>query len=140
MDAMTSSHYLRTSELCQQAGINRETLRFYEAQQLLPAPRRSANGYREYPADSLLRLQFIQQAKQAGFTLAEMAALLNQPPGNDRQTLQGLAEQQLQRLDQRIEQLQNMRQLLQEVLQQPEPTADCPCPILRLLQRAGNTD
>lgn len=137
---MTSSHYLRTSELCQQAGINRETLRFYEAQQLLPAPRRSSNGYREYPADSLLRLQFIQQGKLAGFTLTEIAGLLNQPPGNDRQTLQRLAEQQLQHLDQRIDQLQQMRQLLQEVLRHPEPTAECPCPILRLLQRAGKAD
>ena len=51
----TNNTYLRTGELCRQAGIDRETLRFYEAQQLLPAPRRSANGYREYPPDSLLR-------------------------------------------------------------------------------------
>lgn len=132
-----NSSYLRTGELCRQAGIDRETLRFYEAQQLLPAPRRSANGYREYPPDSLLRLQFIQQGKLAGFSLAEMANLLNRPPGNDAHTLQQLAQQQLQRLEQRIDQLQDMRQLLLELLRQPEPSAECPYPVLRLLQRAN---
>lgn len=132
-----NSTYLRTGELCRQAGIDRETLRFYEAQQLLPAPRRSANGYREYPPDSLLRLQFIQQGKLAGFSLAEMAGLLNRPPGNDAHTLQQLAQQQLQRLEQRIDQLQGMRQLLLELLRQPEPSAECPCPVLRLLQRVN---
>lgn len=132
---MTSdTPYLRTSALCQQADIDRETLRFYETQQLLPAPRRSSNGYREYPPDTVLRLQFISLGKQAGFSLAEIAQLLNQPQATDQAQLRQIAAQQISKLDSRIGELQSMRQLLTDLLQQPAPSEACQCPILRFLQ------
>lgn len=67
---------LRTGELAEEAGVNVETLRFYERKGLLPEPPRRASGYREYPADTVRRIRFIQRAKELGFTLQEIKGLL----------------------------------------------------------------
>ena len=73
---MNTNHYLRTGELCQQAGINPETLRFTKRSNCCLRRAALPTVIANILPDSLLRLQFIQQAKLAGFTLAEMAALL----------------------------------------------------------------
>lgn len=134
MAGMNTATYLRTGQLCALAGIDRETLRFYEAQQLIPPPRRSLNGYREYPPDTVLRLQFIQQGKQAGFTLAEIAQLFNGPSGADPDELRAAIERQISRLETRIGELQGMHRLLRDLLQRPGDGNDSHCPIVRLLQ------
>src|SRR5690349_23851822 len=61
-------------ELAQAAGISTDTLRHYERKALLK-PKRSSNGYREYPAHALERVQMIRQALAIGFTLDELAAV-----------------------------------------------------------------
>lgn len=136
---MNQQTYLRTSQLCALAGIDRETLRFYETQQLIPPPRRSQNGYREYPPESVLRLQFVSLGKQAGFTLAEIALLLNRPEGTDPEQLRQAVAQQVARLDTRITELQSMRQLLTSLLERPIGGSDTSCPILRFLQNKKET-
>lgn len=67
---------LKTGELAKQAGVNVETLRFYEREGLLAEPPRRASGYREYPPDTVQRIRFIQRAKELGFTLREIKGLL----------------------------------------------------------------
>jgi glutaredoxin 3 len=52
-------------ELARQAGVNVETLRYYERRQLLPRPPRSASGYRLYPQDAVRWVQFMKHAKAA---------------------------------------------------------------------------
>ena len=56
-------------ELAKQGHVNFETIRFYEQEGLLPAPPRSASGYRKYAGTALCRLQFIRNAKELGFSL-----------------------------------------------------------------------
>lgn len=67
--------YLR-GEIAKLANVNIETLRYYEKQGLLPAPSRSASGYRLYTEEVLIRLTFIQNAKSCGFTLKEIKKAL----------------------------------------------------------------
>jgi len=67
---------LKTGELAKQAGVNVETLRFYEREGLLAEPPRRPSGYREYPPDTVQRIRFIQRAKELGFTLREIKGLL----------------------------------------------------------------
>jgi len=67
---------LRSGALAKQAGVNVETLRFYEREGLLAEPPRRASGYREYPPDTVQRIRFIQRAKELGFTLREIKGLL----------------------------------------------------------------
>ena len=67
---------LKRGELAEATGINPETLRFYEDRGLIRKPLRSANGYRQYGADTVRRLAFIREIKDLGFTLREIEQLL----------------------------------------------------------------
>ncbi|MBG6185586.1 DNA-binding transcriptional MerR regulator [Arthrobacter sp. CAN_A214] len=58
-------------------GVDGQTIRFYERQGLLPAPRREPNGYRSYDDAAIIgRLQFIRAAQTSGLTLAEIGSVL----------------------------------------------------------------
>ena len=64
---------MQIGEVAAATGLSRDTLRFYEKRGLLRA-RRSANGYRDYPAEALDWLRYIRIAQQLGFSLAEIEA------------------------------------------------------------------
>lgn len=63
--------------LAKAAGVNGETVRFYEKVGLMPPPKRAANGYRVYDRADLKRLVFIRRARELGFGNAEIADLLD---------------------------------------------------------------
>lgn len=67
---------MRIGELADRAGVNVQTVRYYERRGLLPEPERTSSGYRRYDEDDLLRLRFILRAKGLGFTLGEVTDLL----------------------------------------------------------------
>ena len=67
---------MRIGALARSAGVNVQTVRYYERRGLLPDPRRRGAGYREYSGDTLQRLRFIKRAQELGFTLAEIDELL----------------------------------------------------------------
>jgi MerR family mercuric resistance operon transcriptional regulator len=67
-------------ELADAAGVNVETVRYYERRGLLPEPPRTPSGYRRYDDDALWRLEFVGRAKQLGFTLSEIRDLLGAEP------------------------------------------------------------
>ncbi|MGV9408335.1 MerR family transcriptional regulator [Nocardia sp. NPDC003693] len=67
---------LRTSELAAAAGVNTQTLRYYERRGLLAEPDRTLGGHRVYPPDSVTVLRVIKAAQRLGFTLEEVADLL----------------------------------------------------------------
>ena len=68
--------HLKTGELAKRAGVNVETLRFYERVGLIPEPPRRVSGYREYPAESVRLIKFIKRAQELGFSLREVRELL----------------------------------------------------------------
>jgi DNA-binding transcriptional MerR regulator len=68
--------YVRAGELARAAGVSTDTLRHYERKGVLQKPRRSANGYREYPPDALARVLLVRRALAYGFTLGELAQVL----------------------------------------------------------------
>lgn len=63
-------------ELASRAGVNAQTVRYYERRGLLREPERTSSGYRQYSADMLERLRFIKGAQELGFTLKEIEDLL----------------------------------------------------------------
>ncbi|MGH9388632.1 MAG: heavy metal-responsive transcriptional regulator [Vicinamibacteria bacterium] len=71
---------LLIGELAHRAGINRETLRYYERRGLLRPTRRTASGYRLYSRETEERLSFIKRAQSFGFTLDEILMLLGLRP------------------------------------------------------------
>src|SRR5205814_4310357 len=70
--------FLRSGELARLAGASTDTLRHYERKGLLVRPRRSANGYREYPAGTLDRVRLVRNALGIGFTLTELARIVRE--------------------------------------------------------------
>ncbi|HTF25166.1 MAG TPA: MerR family DNA-binding protein [Candidatus Limnocylindria bacterium] len=68
---------LTIGHLAREAGINLETVRYYERRGLLPKPPRSASGYRLFPSDAARRLRFIRRAQELGFSLKEIRELLS---------------------------------------------------------------
>src|SRR5258708_6342742 len=71
MNSLTIGH------LAREAGVNLETVRYYERRGLLPKPPRSASGYRLFPSDAARRLRFISRAQELGFSLKEIRELLS---------------------------------------------------------------
>jgi MerR family mercuric resistance operon transcriptional regulator len=68
---------MRIGELANTVGLTTQTIRFYERKGLLPAPERGANGYRTYGESTLTRLNFINHARAAGLTLAEIGSIID---------------------------------------------------------------
>lgn len=68
---------MKMKELMEKTGLDRETIRFYENKGLISPAKRTINGYRIYSEESLSRFNFIKEAKSSGFTLAQIAELLN---------------------------------------------------------------
>ena len=101
-------------QVAARAGVGVETVRFYEREGLLPRPARRASGYRQYPAESVARLQFIRRAKALGFTLKEIAELLELrlDPRADRGTVKRRTAAKVEDIDRKIEDLGRMRRAL----------------------------
>ena len=105
---------LRTAEVARQAGVNIETLRFYERQGILPEPPRRASGYRDYPPEAVRRVRFIKRAQELGFSLKEIKELLDlsQVPRAKSGRVRHLAQAKLIEIDHKIRDLEAMKQTL----------------------------
>lgn len=100
---------MRSGELARRAGVNVETLRYYERRGLLPEPARRPSGYREYPPEALDRLRAIKRAQRLGFTLTEIDALLGPRGRRPTAAVQATAAAKLTELDERARDLEDMR-------------------------------
>jgi MerR family copper efflux transcriptional regulator len=110
--------YLRSAELAARSGLSTDTLRHYERKGLLRAGR-SANGYREYPLDSVDRIRLVQNALSVGFTLDELARLLKirEKGGAPCQEVRQLAAAKLKDLDEQMRGLAALRGELQKMIE-----------------------
>lgn len=68
---------MRSGEVAAAAGVNLQTLRYYERRGLLEEPTRTLGGHRVYPDDAVTTLRVIKAAQRLGFTLAEISDLLD---------------------------------------------------------------
>ena len=75
-DKQVGGATLRAGQVAETAGVNRETLRYYERRGLLPQPGRSPGGHRLYPQEAVTVLRVIKAAQRLGFTLDEVDDLL----------------------------------------------------------------
>ena len=109
---------LTIGRLAKQAGVNTETLRYYERQGLLQEPSRTASNYRMYPVDTVKQIRFIKQAQKLGFTLKEIKGLLSlrASPRVRCADVRERGEDKLRALDEKIRMLQTMRKALSEGL------------------------
>lgn len=106
------------SRLARVAGVNVETIRFYEKQGLLPAPPREANGSRRYREEDLERLRFIRQAKDLGFSLSDIHELVQLSQAEDGAAAMP-RDAALLRIERKMAALEQIRAALQR-----QPPAD----------------
>jgi DNA-binding transcriptional MerR regulator len=107
-------------ELAEAAGVSTDTLRHYERKGVLPRPPRSANGYRHYPASALDRIKLVRSSLAIGFTLDELARILNERDRGGRpcREVHGLAVKKLGDLDEQIRALTELRRRLLSVVEE----------------------
>ena len=131
---------MRTHEVAERAGVNTQTLRYYERRGILPDPPRSAAGYRDYPSSAVDVLRFVKRAQELGFTLTEVEELLDLADGGPEscEAAQRLARTHIADLDRKIADLQRMRSSLDALIATCErPRADRSCPLLAGLEGAA---
>ena len=120
------------------AGVNVETVRYYQRTGLVPVPKRAYGSFREYPPEIATRVRFIKRAQQLGFTLAEVKNLLALDDGQSCGKAQSLAAKKLATVEARIADLNRMRRTLKNLI------AECGaaggrvrCPIIETLAHDG---
>ena len=121
---------LRISDLAREGGVGVETVRFYQRKGLLDAPRGEASGGRRYGTDDVRRLRYVRQAQTAGFTLAEIAELIDLDRKDDRARAREMARQRIAALDEQIATLESARQSLARLAKDCARGGEGPCPIL----------
>ena len=125
---------LRIGALARAAGVNVETIRYFQRVGLLPVPALPPGGQREYPATMVERLRFIRRAQQLGFTLDEIGDLLKLESGVDRPSVRRIAGARLAQIRSRLDDLQRMAHSLEHLL---DVCAKAPgrhrCPIIKAI-------
>ncbi len=123
---------INISEVAEKTGLTAKTIRFYEAKGVIsPAPR-GANGYRYYNQNHIAELLLIKRSRMIGFSLDECRELLALSTDTGRQSrdVKEKAQQKLKEIDNKINELLQMKKTLEAL------TAQCPgdktakCPIL----------
>ncbi|HEX2578015.1 MAG TPA: MerR family transcriptional regulator [Aquihabitans sp.] len=117
---------LTIGRLADAAGVNVETVRYYERRGLLVPPPRTASGYRQYGDADLWRLAFIRRAKALGFTLAEISSLLETDATGARSAERVLAtaSARLAAVEQQMDDLDRVRARLRSLLATCEQGGD----------------
>ena len=110
---------LTIGKLAHYAGVSIDTLRFYERQGLLTAPRRTAFGYRLYAPGHVDQVLFIRRAKGLGFSVAEISELLKLSGSRSgRASAMKVAQSRLTDLDRKIREMTTIREALSHFVTQ----------------------
>ena len=124
---------LTIGKLAKQAGVNVETIRYYQKIGLIQEPEKPAFGYRYYPIETISRIHFIKRAKNLGFTLQEIATLLKLGDSNCLKTRE-IARQKLALIESRIQDLQAISEVLKDLINSCESQKNLEtCPIISAL-------
>lgn len=133
---------LTAGKAAREAGVNVETLRYYERRGLLPRPVRSASNYRLYTPETVGRLRFIKRAQELGFSLGEISGLLalRARPGARGETVRSRTLAKVREIDRKLSSLQSIRSALLKLARAcPGKGPLSSCPIMQAMDdRPGN--
>jgi MerR family mercuric resistance operon transcriptional regulator len=130
----THSPSLPIGAVAAAAGVNVETIRFYQRKGLLPEPPRPYGQIRRYGEPDVARIRFVKSAQRLGFSLEEIAGLLKLQDGTHCGEARVLAEQKLEDVRAKLRDLRRMESVLRRL------AADCrasrgtiACPLIAAL-------
>lgn len=121
---------MRISDLAKAGGVGVETVRFYQRKGLLAAPSGDAPAGRHYGDDDARRLRFVRKAQAAGFTLTQIAELIDLDRSDDRPRARAMARDRIAALDAEIVRLEDARRSLAKLARDCAHGKAGPCPIL----------
>jgi DNA-binding transcriptional MerR regulator len=121
-------------ELSAQTDVPEKTIRYYEEISLLPPAKRSANGYRVYSEADVERLRFIRRARILDIALDEIVEILafrerNEPPCR---YVMDLMHQQIDKVEERIRNLQQIRDELKALYKAGSQMRECVCHLIQV--------
>jgi len=107
--AMTEDYSI--GDLAREAGCSVQSVRWYETQDLLPAPARTAGNQRRYESRHLVRLKFLRHARDLGFSLNDIRELLSLTgkPDMPCEEADRIASRHLARVEDQIAALEELR-------------------------------
>lgn len=123
---------LTIGRLAKAAGVNVETIRFYERKGLLSRPPKPSEGYRKYPVEAVKQVVFIKGAQKLGFSLKEIALLisLGRAGAVSCAEMRALANRKIAEIEQKIMALEAMKSALEELSRECPGEGDLSlCPI-----------
>jgi MerR family transcriptional regulator, mercuric resistance operon regulatory protein len=123
------------TETAREAGVNTQTLRYYERRGLLPKPPRRGSGYRDYSDEAVRLVRFIKRAQDLGFSLDEVEELvrLRGVRRAERHRVRAIAARKISDIDHKIAQLQSMRGALRQLVDACHRGGAAECPIIEAL-------
>jgi MerR family transcriptional regulator, mercuric resistance operon regulatory protein len=117
------------------AGVKVETIRYYQRRGLLEEPKKPLGGYRNYPTEMVKRIRFIKRAQALGFTLEDVAGLLQLNNTDACAQTRDLGAQKLALIEQKLSALAAMRDALSKLVGQCDKQLKSgTCPIIEVLQ------
>ena len=125
---------LTIGKLAKQCQVNVETVRYYQRIGLMRIPE-TTQSYRYYNSQDIENLSFIQKAKDAGLQLSEIQELL-QLQLEDREQVRHVIQQRLDKIDQRIQELNSLKQRLATWIDECKTANNNCCPILKELKNS----
>lgn len=127
---------LTIGRLAAAAGVNVETIRYYQRRGLLDEPAKPPGGHRHYAAEQLQRVRFIKRAQALGFTLSEIGRLLRLDAAGACAETRALAARKLVVIERKLADLVTMQQALARLVQQCDAgDGAMACPIVDVLAR-----
>lgn len=129
---------LKIGEVASRAGVNLQTIRYYEREGLLPSPPRLPSGYRTFADSAVFRIRFIKRAQELGFSLTEIRDLLALSGKGGARQVRARTKAKIADIEEKVRTLQAMKDALTTLADQ------CPgcgplseCPILDALEARG---
>lgn len=121
------------------SGISAKMIRHYESLELLPAATRTDAGYRQYADADVHTLRFVRQARELGFSLDEIGALVKlwHDRGRPSRLVRELAQAHIADLDRKVRELQAMKTTLEHLVHCCHGDDRPDCPILDTLAGAS---
>ena len=111
------------------AGVNVETIRYYQRRGLLPEPKKALRGIRRYGDPDIERVRFVKTAQRLGFTLDEVTLLLKLEDGTHCSDAAVIAQHKLVEVRSRLADLSRMEAVLDQLVarcRSRRGTVSCP--------------
>ena len=126
---------MQIGDLSRQAGVNIETIRYYERIGVLPKPARQSNGRRTYSPADAERLGFIRHARELGFDLPSVRVLLalQEQPEASCEDASRIAQGQLEEVERRIARLLSLRDVLARMVSECRQGRVSECRVIEAL-------